>query len=124
VNGKRPPKAPFVFNGKGKGSLKGLIDAFEDPRDVYRIKVRAHSRAKVLVKPSFGNPQVEVFTSAARTVIGTRKHRVTRSRHSGSRTERVTIRNRGGKSHVFFVVVSVQKGGTLDAGYGLTVKRP
>jgi hypothetical protein len=35
----------------------------------------------------------------------------------------VTIRNRGGKSHVFYVAVSVQKGRQLDAAYGMTVKR-
>src|SRR4029079_14982969 len=101
VNGTRPPKAPFVFSGKKKASLTALIDAFEDPRDVYQIKLRGHSRAKVIVKPRFGNPQLEIFSSSARTVIGTRRHRVKRSRHSGSKTERVTLRNRGGKSHVF-----------------------
>jgi hypothetical protein len=123
VNGARPPKAPFVFSGRRKGSLKALIDAFEDPRDVYRIKLRRHSRARVIVKPAFGNPQLQVFSSASRTVAGTSKHRVARSRRSGRRTERVTIRNRGNGTHVFYVVVSVQKGGTLDAGYGMTVRR-
>jgi Subtilase family len=123
VNGSRIPKAPFVFSGKGRARLAATVDRAEDPRDVYRIKLPAHSRAKVIVKPAFGNPQVQVFTSAARTVIGTGRHRETRSRHSSSRTERVSIRNRGGKSHVYYVVVGVQSARQLDAGYGMTVKR-
>jgi len=130
VNGSRVPKAPFLFSGKRKASLNATVDKAEDPVDLYRVKLRAHSRAKVIVKPQFGNPQLGVYSGAKSTVFtgegrpsDSLKRPLTRSRHSGRHTERVTIRNRGGKSHVFYVAVSVQKGRQLDAAYGMTVKR-
>ena len=42
----------FIYKGRGRKRLIGLLDAFEDPGDVYRIRLRPHSRAKVRATPS------------------------------------------------------------------------
>jgi hypothetical protein len=110
-----------VFKGRGTVRFGALVDAFEDPADVYRVKVPAHSRVRVTAKPTFGNPVLAGFPPATKSLSG---HRITTSRHSGSHTERITLRNRKGRTKTFFVAVAVQRNGrSLDAGYTLTIRR-
>ena len=48
--------APAVFAGRRTARLVGLVDAYEDPADVYRVRVRRRSTVRVIAKPVFGDP--------------------------------------------------------------------
>ena len=98
-----------------------LVDDYEDPADVYRVKVRPHSRVRVTAKPTFGNPILAGFKPATKSLRG---RRTGTSRHSGTHTERITLRNRSRRTRTFYVAVGVQRGGrSLVAGYVLTIRR-
>jgi subtilisin family serine protease len=115
-------RAPVVFDGRNRRRFLALVDVYEDPVDVYRIKVRPHGRVQAIAKPAFGNPVLLGYRGNARSV---NSRRLALSRHSGRRTERITLRNRGRRAKTFYVVVGVQRDArTLDAGYALTLRRP
>ena len=57
----------FRKNGR-TATVSATADAIEDPIDVYRIKVRAGSRAKIRLAPSVGDPDLYVFRGGARSV--------------------------------------------------------
>ena len=54
----------FRKNGRA-ATVSATADAIEDPIDVYRIKVRAGSRAKIRLAPSVGDPDLYVFRGGA-----------------------------------------------------------
>jgi hypothetical protein len=113
--------SPALFDGRKTVRIAALVDAFEDPTDVYRVKIRRHSRARVTVKPTFGNPVLAGFKPGTKSLRG---KRLATSRHSGSHTERITLRNRSNRTRTFFVAIGVQGGArSLDAGYVLTIRR-
>jgi hypothetical protein len=112
--------APVIFNGRRRVQLVGLLDAFEDPVDVYRVKVNGRSRARVTVTPVFGDPFVTGHSRKARNLD---QRRVARSRKRGDRTERITLRNRSRRATTFYVAVGVQSNRILDSGYAMTVRR-
>ena len=113
--------SPPVFKGRKRVRFTALVDAYEDPADVYRVKVRPHSRVRVTAKPTFGNPILAGFKPATKSLRG---RRTGTSRHSGTHTERITLRNRSRRTRTFYVAVGVQRGGrSLDAGYVLTIRR-
>jgi subtilisin family serine protease len=122
VNGRafgKPSRA--VFRGRRTARLAGLVDVYEDPADVYRVKLRRRSRVRVVVRPAFGDPLLAGFAPGSRSLRG---RRLATSRRKGSRTERITLRNRSRRTRTFFVAIGVQRGGrSLDAGYRLTVRR-
>jgi hypothetical protein len=112
--------SPAVFDGRHAARFTALVDAFEDPADVYRVKIRPHSRIRVAARPTFGDPVLAGFAPGTRSL---RSKRLATSRLKGSKTERITLRNRSGRTRTFFVAVGVQSGGrSLDAGYVLTVR--
>jgi hypothetical protein len=114
------PSTP-IYRGKGATRLKALLDAYEDPRDVYRVRIPGHGRARVTVNPSFGNPALLAYAPTATSVAS---HRIATSHRKGAATERVTLRNRSRKARTFYVAVGIQKGArTLDCAYTLTTKR-
>ena len=112
-----------IFTGRRTTRLVGLVDAYEDPADVYRIRVRKRSRVRVIAKPVFGDPVLAGFSSGTKRLASCRAA-LDCSRRKGKRTERVTLRNRSGRTRTFYVALGVQSGArALDAGYRLTVKR-
>jgi len=113
--------SPAVFGGRGVSRLRGLIDAYEDPADVYRVRLRGRSRVRVRVKRTFGDPVLVGFAPGTSSL---RRRALATSRRRGARTERILLRNRSRRARTFFVAVGVQRGGgSLDAGYRLTVVR-
>ncbi len=121
VNGRsfgRP--SPPVFRGRGKVRLSGIVDAYEDPVDVYRVRIRPHARVRVTARPAFGNPVLAGFAPGTRSV---RRKPLAVSHRRGDRTERITLRNRSGRARTFFVGLAVQRGRVVDAGYRLTIAR-
>jgi hypothetical protein len=110
-----------VWSGGSRVTLQALLDYYEDPYDVYRLRVPAHQRVHVAVTPAFGNPDVELYSSAA-TKVATAKHRIARSRHSGKATDRVAYSNHTSSTRTVYVNVYVPRQKTLDAGYKLSVR--
>jgi Subtilase family len=112
--------SPAVFAG-AVARLTALVDAYEDPADVYRVRLGARSRVRVSARPQFGDPVLAGFAPGTRSL---RSRRLATSRRTGRRTERITLRNRSGRARTYFVAVGVQRGGrSLDAGYRLTLRR-
>ena len=109
-----------IFAG-GAARLDGLVDAYEDPADVYRVRLRGRSRVRVSARPAFGDPVLVGFGPGTRSLRG---RSLATSRLKGRRTERITLRNRSGRTRTYFVAIGVQSGGrSLDAGYRLTLRR-
>ncbi|MEA2292686.1 MAG: in [Solirubrobacteraceae bacterium] len=110
-----------VWSGGSRVTMQALLDYYEDPYDVYRLRVPAHQRVHVAVTPTFGNPDVELYSSAA-TQVATAKHRIARSRHSGKAIDRVAYSNHTSRTRTVYVNVYVPRQKTLDAGYKLSVR--
>jgi hypothetical protein len=110
-----------VFDGRKTVRFTALVDAFEDPADVYRVKIFAHSRARVSARPTFGNPILAGYKPGTRSL---QSKRLATSQLSGSKVERITLRNRSSRTRTFYVAIGVQRNGrSLDAGYLLTIRR-
>jgi hypothetical protein len=116
------PDRPIWTGGKAV-TLNAILDAFEDPVDVYRVRVPAGARAKALVRPRFGDPDLRVLRAGARDVRD-RKRLVGTSTKSGTRTESVTFTNASRAAATFYVVVNVEGAGrSLDSVYRLKLSR-
>jgi hypothetical protein len=119
-----------IFTGRRSKRLIGLLDAYEDPADVYRVRVRRRSDVRVIAKPTFGDPVLAGFSSGIKSLAKCSRRRcrsaprLATSRRKGGRTERITLRNRTGRTRTFYVALGAQSGArALDAGYRLTIKR-
>jgi hypothetical protein len=123
VNGSALGRATkAIWRGGRKATLTALLDVFEDPSDVYRLRVPAGRKVRITVTPRYGNPDLELFDGRAKTITRTR-NRVARSRHTGTRPDTVTYRNRTNRTRTMYAVVYIDpKARTLDAGYRLTVR--
>ncbi|MDP1847503.1 MAG: S8 family serine peptidase [Solirubrobacteraceae bacterium] len=114
---------PYVWRGSGRRTLGGSADRVEDPFDVYRIRLPRRSRARIRLRPAFGNPDLYVFRSSARSIDDSR-HIIARSRKGTLRTDAVTIRNPGRTARRFYVAIGIgETGGGLNASYSLQFQR-
>ncbi|MFP5364252.1 MAG: S8 family peptidase [Thermoleophilia bacterium] len=115
---------PYVWRGAGKKSLAGTADRVEDPIDVYRIRLPARSRARIRLRPRFGNPDLYVFSSKARSVNEDSRI-LTRSRRTTRRTDSVTVTNRGRSARRYYVAIPVadDAAGALNTSYRLEFQR-
>jgi hypothetical protein len=111
---------PLTFNGRKRVRLRGLLDKFEDPADVYRIRVRPHRRVKISADPRERSDDVslKVFRKNAK---GLDSRAFRKSAHKGRRTERIVLRNSGRRPKIYYVAVQVQGNRDLDASYTLRV---
>ena len=109
----------LLYAGGRRARLTGLLDAFEDPADVYRIRVRGHTRKRISADPAgTDNVALRVYRGAAKSL---RARPLKSSARRGSRTEAVTLGNRSGRARVYYVAVHVQGRSDLDAAYTLRV---
>ena len=115
------PPAKAIFTGKGNQKLTALLDRFEDPADVYRIKVPGNSSARVQVNPDFGNPDLEVYAAGTRS-LGSDGGLLAASRRPGGKTDQVRLRNGAGGARTALVTVYAARGRVLDSRYTLSVK--
>jgi Subtilase family len=124
VNGKRlgkPDKA--VWSGRAPVVIGGLLDKFEDPVDAYRIVMPARSRVRVALHSIGGDGDLAVYDSRAPDV-GSRRHLVAHSIHSGTAADEVRVVNRLGTRRVLYVVAYIDaRARALTAGYRLSVRR-
>ncbi|MEA2125014.1 MAG: hypothetical protein QOI80_1796 [Solirubrobacteraceae bacterium] len=114
-------KAAPIWRGGAAAHLTALLDLFEDPSDVYRLRIPAHRRATITVKPEFGNADVDVYAGGAPSIASDRGL-LRRSQHPGKHRERVTIRNRSGRTRTAQIQVYVRDRKPLDCRYTLTVR--
>ena len=93
--------------------LAGRLDGFDDPRDVYRLRVPAHRRVRVTATASDGRPvAVSIWNAATTSVLGTTRNRVA----SGATTAAVA----GGRAGFSgYVALTVSAGRRTD--YQLTL---
>jgi hypothetical protein len=110
----------LFFKGRGRARLLGLLDAFEDPADVYRVRLRPHSRVNVSANPA--NRGDVALYGYARKAKKLSSRPLARSAHRGKRTERIVLRNGSRQPRTFYVAVTIQRGvRILDATYALRV---
>ena len=125
VNGRAFGKAVtplFRKNGRA-AAVSATADAIEDPIDVYRIKVRAGTRAKIRLAPSVGDPDLYVFRGGANSVGSAP---LARSRKGAGKTDSATVRNRKGRTATFYAAVGFSRDKRLrllNASYSLRVSR-
>jgi subtilisin family serine protease len=115
---------PYIWTGGAKRTLGGSADKIEDPVDVYRIRLPKRTRARIRLTPSFGNPDLNIFSSTAQSIDDTGKI-VAKSRKATLKTDSVTIVNRGRSEKRYYVEVSLgaDKAGALNAAYRLELQR-
>jgi hypothetical protein len=110
----------LLYRGGRAVRVTAMLDAFEDPADVYRIRLKPHSRRQVSANPADADDVALSVYKRSASRIASRP--LKRSAKRGKRTERVTLRNRSGRPRVFYVAVQVQRGvRDLDATYALRV---
>jgi subtilase family protein len=114
--------SPLFYKGRGKKRLVGFLDLFEDPVDLYRIRLRGHSKRRIAARPA-GNDDVALYAFKKSTKRLLRRNAVKRASHRRrGKTERFTLRNRSRKAKVFYLALEVQPGARdLDAAYALRV---
>jgi hypothetical protein len=110
----------LLFGGGRSVRLTAMLDAFEDPADVYRIRLRPRSREQISANPARSDDvALAVYKRSARQLSS---RPLKRSARRGKRTERITLHNRSRRARVFYVAVRVQRGvRDLDATYALRV---
>ncbi|HWC28188.1 MAG TPA: S8 family serine peptidase [Solirubrobacteraceae bacterium] len=115
---------PYVWRGAGRRTLGGSADRVEDPIDVYRVRLPRRSRARIRLRPAFGNPDLYVFRSSARSVRE-RSKIIARSRNPSQGSDSVTITNRSRAARRFYVAISVGTDavGSLNSEYRLQFQR-
>ncbi|MDQ3769562.1 MAG: S8 family serine peptidase, partial [Actinomycetota bacterium] len=118
--------APYTWDGGRRGAIvRAAADFVKDPVDVYRIRVSARQRVRVLVKPvgDDEDPDLEVFARSAKTVFRTRGSVGSSTRDAG-RSEVLRFTNGLSFTRQYFVAVYVpEEAETLNAEYTLTVRR-
>ena len=122
VDGRNFAKPDRLFyKGKGHQRLFGLLDEFEDPADVYRIRLRGHSKRKITANPT-GKDDVALYVYRRKAKRLSQKPYHKAAHKKRGRTERITLRNTGKREKTYYVAVRVQPGASdLDAGYTLRV---
>jgi hypothetical protein len=112
-----------VFGGRRTVKFVALLDALEDPEDVYRIVLPGRRKVIVSVKPAFGDTDVSVYDKRA-TSLSQRSRILRKSGHAGAKTDAVSVRNRGRKSRSAYVRVFIHpRARSLNAAYVITIKR-
>jgi hypothetical protein len=115
------PDPPVWKGGKGV-TTRALLDQYEDPTDVYPVRLPARSRTRVVVRPGFGDPDLSVIDGKAKKLSGAK--RLASSVKDGKRTDKVVVRNTSKKSKLVYVSIRVDpQAPDLDASYRLTVGR-
>ncbi len=115
-------KAPLLWTGGAATSLLAKIDQLKDPLDIYRIQIPARSAVKITLTPKFGGVDLTVYTSSTKSATGSR-YRVAYSKKSGTRADRVTVKNSLAKPRSYYVVVSDNDAKLLNSEYTLRLAR-
>ena len=123
VNGRTfKVKAPPVFTGR-KRAFIAETDYYEDPYDIYRLRVPGRKRIRIQLAPAYGDPDLYVYNRNA-TSLRQGKRIVAASRRRGKRRDTVTFRNHSRRTQTFYAVVTInRRTSSLNAPYALTMQR-
>jgi hypothetical protein len=113
-------RARAIWSGGSPTKLTAVLDLFEDPSDVYRIRVPGHRTVRIRVRPDFGNTDLDVYAGGAPTVASDRGL-IARSKHKRSRPDGARVRNHGGETRTAYIQVYVRGRHPLDSRYTLSV---
>lgn len=117
----RPARA--IWSRGRSRSLFARLDRFEDPADLYRVVVPSRGRVRITTTARYGDVDLAVYSSAARSTTDTRRQ-LGRSARGGRRSDVVTVPNGTRRSRTVYVAASMaQRSRALDAGYTLRVGR-
>ncbi len=111
-----------MWSGGRARTLRSVsVDPVEDPIDVYRARIPPRRAARIVVRPSSGNPELAVFRGTARSL--TERNLITQSTRGTGRTDAVTVRNTGRRARVVYIAVGVRprSASAAAARYALTV---
>jgi len=114
------PDPPIFRPGFKHKVVFGRLDQFEDPADVYRIRVAAHQRIRLRLKPVFGDPDLEIYKGSASTIYSNRR-RLARSIRSGTATDTITWTNRSRRRVTIYVDTYNASSRTINAEYHLAI---
>ena len=104
--------------------LRGQLDRYEDPVDVYRIRVPARATVRVRVRPAFGDPDLYVFSTAARDGDPlARADRQLAPARAAARTPSCSPTPAAGPGRASSPSASTGGARSLDAGYALAIRR-
>ena len=125
VNGSRLRPRPDSLLPTGAGSRTisfARIHKAEDPADVYRLVVPARRSVRVTLRPRGGDPDLEVWSSRARSILG-RTGLIGRSNRSRG-ADSLVIRNRTRRPQTAYVAVYVDPDiRRLEHTYSLSLRR-
>jgi subtilisin family serine protease len=106
---------PLTAAGRKSGAVTARLDVGEDPRDVYRVWIPGRRAASVALQPSGGDVDLAAWGPRTKTVLesGSARKRDVRglSARTGSKRERLRVKNPAKKSAYFYVEASVGAGG-------------
>jgi hypothetical protein len=113
---------PIVYDGRPRRtSVRARLDQYEDPADVYRVRLPRRSRTRITVVPSYGDADVAVFEGGARN---TSESAIARSQRGGTARDSVVIENRSRSTRRGFVEVYIDPAANgLDSAYALRFSR-
>jgi hypothetical protein len=112
---------PLFYKGKGHHRLFALVDALEDPADVYRIRLRGHSTRRITANPT-GRDDVALYVYRRNAKRLSQKPYRKSAHKKRGRTEGIKLHNGGKREKTYYVAIRVQPGARdLDAGYTLRV---
>jgi hypothetical protein len=115
---------PAIWSGGRRAArFTALIDAFEDPADVYRIRIPRRARVRVSVTPRSGATDLAAHKSSARAIDESRTL-LGKSDLGGRKTDSLNLRNGSRRARTVYVSVSVDRNkGNINAIYSLVVRR-
>jgi Subtilase family len=104
-------------------ALFARLDRYEDPADVYRVRLRPRATVRVSVRVSSGDPALAAFDAGTPSVRD-RSRCLGRSDRRGRRFEVLELHNRARRARTLFLRVTLSRDSASDAAaYRLGVKR-
>ena len=108
------PRAPLTAAGRKSGAVNARLDFGEDPRDVYRVWIPGRRAASIALQPSGGDVDLAAWGPRTKSVLesGTARKRDFRglSERTGTKRERLRVKNPAKKGAYFYVEASVGAG--------------
>jgi subtilisin family serine protease len=110
----RRAAAPLTAAGRRSGAVTARLDSGEDPRDVYRVWIPGRGSASIALQPSGGDLDLAAWGPRTSSVLesGSARKRDFRglSERTGTKRERLRVKNRAKKGAYFYVEASVGAG--------------
>ena len=106
--------APLTFAGQKNGKIFARLDRGDDPRDVYRFWVPRGKEASVALQPFDGDADLALWGPKTVSVLETGRARKRDSRgvseRSGTKRDRLRVRNTTGRSAYFYAEATYAAG--------------